>query len=212
MRAPGERARGHANEHGKDAGDDRETLHGFGLRCFEGAFLRAAALRPETSGSSPRCCARGGRAAGRCGRAAGHWRGAPAAHEDGRSLERGHAMSDTIIFNCTHGKDDAERATLPFVAANVAAASGQRAVVVCTIDAVWLGTNGGADGVNAAGLPPLKTLFDELVSNGGEVWLCSACTKPRGIGEDACAPGASIVGAAVVVEEIVKGAKAVSFA
>lgn len=26
-----------------------------------------------------------------------------------------------LIFNCTHGKDDAERATLPFIAANVAA-------------------------------------------------------------------------------------------
>ena len=34
-------------------------------------------------------------------------------------------MSDTLIFNCTHGKEDAERATLPFVAANIAAAAGQ---------------------------------------------------------------------------------------
>jgi len=29
-------------------------------------------------------------------------------------------MSDKLIFNCTHGKEDPERATLPFVAANVA--------------------------------------------------------------------------------------------
>ena len=121
-------------------------------------------------------------------------------------------MADKMIFNCTHGKEEPERATLPFVAANVAAASGQQAIVVCTIDAVWLGTQGGADDVAAPGLPPLKVLFDELVSNGGQVWLCSACTKPRGITEESCAKGASIVGAAVVVEEIVKGAKAVSFA
>ena len=54
-------------------------------------------------------------------------------------------MSNKIIFNCVYGKEDAERATLPFVAANVAAASGQEAVVVCTIEAVWLGTPGGTE-------------------------------------------------------------------
>jgi uncharacterized protein len=122
------------------------------------------------------------------------------------------AVSDKLLFNCVYGKEDAERATLPFVAANVAAASGQEAVVVCTIEAVWLGTPGGTDGVQAPGLPALKDLYEEFVSNGGQVWLCSACTKPRGIDESKCAKGASIVGAAVVVEEIVNGAKAVAFA
>ena len=39
-------------------------------------------------------------------------------------------MSNKILFNCVYGKEDPERATLPFVAANVAAASGQEAVVV----------------------------------------------------------------------------------
>ena len=121
-------------------------------------------------------------------------------------------MSDLLIFNCTHGKEDAERATLPFVAANIAATAGQSAVVLCTIDAVWLGTKGGVDGVAADGLPPLAGLYDEFVENGGQVWLCAACTKPRGITEDHAAAGASIVGAAKVVEEIIGGAKTVAFA
>jgi uncharacterized protein len=121
-------------------------------------------------------------------------------------------MSEKLIFNCVYGKDDPERATLPFIAANIAAASGQEAVVVCTIDAVWLGTLGGRDGVEAQGLPPLAGLYDEFVGAGGQVWLCSACTKPRGIDESKVDKGAKIVGAAVVVEEIVNGAKAISFA
>ena len=121
-------------------------------------------------------------------------------------------MSEKILFNCCYGSDDAERATLPFVAANIAAASGQQAIVVCTIEAVWLGTQGGTDGIAANGLPPLASLYEEFVGNGGQVWLCSACTKPRGIGEDMLAKGATIVGAATVVEEIVNGAKPVSFA
>ena len=121
-------------------------------------------------------------------------------------------MSDRLIFNCTHGKEDPERATLPFVAANIAATAGQEAVVLCTIDAVWLGTGGGTDGVAYPGLPVLADLYREFVANGGEVWLCGACTKPRGIGEGDVAQGARIVGAAKVVEEVVAGARTVAFA
>ncbi len=121
-------------------------------------------------------------------------------------------MSEKLIFNCTHGKEDPERATLPFVAANVAATAGQEAVVLCTIDAVWLGTHGGTDAIAYEGLPVLADLYGEFIDNGGQVWLCGACTKPRGIIEDHVAKGATIVGAAKVVEEIVAGAKAVSFA
>ena len=121
-------------------------------------------------------------------------------------------MSDKLIFNCTYGKEDAERATLPFVAANIAATAGQDAVVLCTIDAVWLGTDGGTTGIAAGGLPALADLFRDFIANGGSVWLCGACTKPRGIGEDHLAEGAMIVGAARVVEEIVNGARTVAFA
>jgi len=121
-------------------------------------------------------------------------------------------VSRKLIFVCTHGKEDPERATLPFVAANVAATAGQEAIVVCTVDAVWSGTKQGADGIEAKGLPSLPKLFGEFIANGGKVWLCGACTKPRGIGEDQLAPGATIVGAAKIVEEIVAGATPTSFA
>lgn len=121
-------------------------------------------------------------------------------------------MSEKLIFNCTWGRDEPERATLPFVAANIAATAGQEAVVLCTIEAVRLGCSGGSDGIEAAGLPKLRDLMAEFAVNRGEVWLCGACTKPRGITEDQLAAGVSIVGAARVVEEIVAGAKTVAFA
>lgn len=121
-------------------------------------------------------------------------------------------MNDKLIFNCTHGKADPERATLPFVAANIAATAGQDAVILCTIDAVWLGTEGGTEGIAFPGLPVLADLYREFVANGGQVWLCGACAKPRGIGEESVAQGARIVGAAKVVEEIVAGARTVAFA
>lgn len=121
-------------------------------------------------------------------------------------------MAEKLIFNCTHGTEDAERATLPFVAANIAAVAGQTAIVLCTVDAVWLGTAGGADGVHANGLPVFNELYEEFTRNGGQVWLCGACTKPRGIDESALRPNTMIVGAARVVEEVVAGARTVAFA
>jgi predicted peroxiredoxin len=121
-------------------------------------------------------------------------------------------MSEPLIFNCTHGKEDPERATLPFVAANIAATAGQDAVVLCTIEAVWLGTDGGTEGIAQPGLPVLSELYDDFIGNGGQVWLCGACTKPRDITEAMVAKGSTIVGAAKVVEAVVGGAKTVAFA
>jgi len=121
-------------------------------------------------------------------------------------------MSGKLLFMCTHGKEDPERATLPFVAANVAATAGQESIVICTIEAVRLGTKNGLQGIEAKGLPPLAKLFPDFVAAGGKVWLCGACTKPRDITEEHLAHGAAIVGAAKIIEEIVAGAKPVSFA
>ena len=121
-------------------------------------------------------------------------------------------MNEKLIFTCTWGREDPERATLPFVAANIAATAGQEAVVLCTIEAVRLGCAGGSEGVEATGLPKLRDLMAEFIANQGKVWLCGACTKPRGITEDQLADGVNIVGAAKVVEEVVAGAKTVAFA
>ena len=83
---------------------------------------------------------------------------------------------------------------------------------MCTIEAVWLGTDGGTDGISSPGLPVLQELYDDFIGNGGRVWLCGACAKPRDIGEDMVAKGSTIVGAAKVVEEVIGGAKTVAFA
>ena len=112
---------------------------------------------------------------------------------------------DLMLFCCSHGEDDPERATIPFIAASMAAVSGQDAVVVCTIDAVWLGTEGVADRVESEGQPALADLVRSLLGAGGEIWLCSACTTPRGITADDTIDGATIVGAARIVEALASG-------
>lgn len=120
-------------------------------------------------------------------------------------------MAETLIFTCTHGADEPERATLPFIGATIAAVSGHRSIVTCTINAVRLGVAGGVAGIQAEGHEPLEEHLARFLAAGGELWLCSACTVPRGITQADCIAGAQIVGAASIVELLVSGARAVSF-
>ncbi len=117
-----------------------------------------------------------------------------------------------LIFGCSHGRDDHERATLPFIAANVAASAGQDAYVLLTVEGAWLATKGYADDIAFEGMPQLRPLMEEFIDNGGTVWACGACTKPRNITEDQLITGAAIVGAAKVVEEVANGAQNITFA
>ena len=120
-------------------------------------------------------------------------------------------MATTILTNCTHGKEDPERATMPFIVGNVAASADQPAIVLLTIEGVWLATKGYAEGIHKEGFQPLKQIIDSFVENGGQIWACGACTKPRGITEEQLISGARIVTAAMVVEAMVKGASTLVF-
>jgi predicted peroxiredoxin len=119
-------------------------------------------------------------------------------------------MGHVMIHN-THGKDDVERASLTFVVGNTALSSGQEATVLLTIEGVWVATKGYADGLQANGFEPLAGLMQKFVQNGGRLWVCGSCTKPRNIGEGNLVEGAQIIGAAAAVEALVNGAQTLSF-
>ncbi|MBW7884875.1 MAG: DsrE family protein [Caldilineaceae bacterium] len=116
-----------------------------------------------------------------------------------------------VMINNTHGKDDVERATLAFVVANAAISSGQEAIMLLTIDGVWVATKGYADGLQADGFAPLADVLKQFVSSGGTLWVCGACAKPRNITAEQLVDGAQIVGAATAVEAMVNGAQTLSF-
>ncbi len=116
-----------------------------------------------------------------------------------------------LLINCTHGREDPERATLPFVVGNVAASADQEVVVLLTIEGVWNATKGYADEIRKEGFQPLKEIVQSFVANGGQIWACGACAKPRGISESDLVNGARIVSAANVVEWLASGAASLSF-
>jgi predicted peroxiredoxin len=117
----------------------------------------------------------------------------------------------SILVNATHGNEDPERATLAFIVGNVAASADQEAVVLLTVEGVWLATKGYADSIHKQGFPPLKEVIASFVANGGQIWACGACAKPRGITEADLVDGARIVTAANAVERLAAGAASLNF-
>ena len=120
-------------------------------------------------------------------------------------------MPTKILINCNHGQEDPERATLPFVVGNVAATADQETVVFLTVEGVRLATKGYADAVQKEGFPAAGEVIRQFIANGGQVWACGACTKPRGITEADLVEGAKIVTAANVVEYMAAGASTLNF-
>jgi predicted peroxiredoxin len=116
-----------------------------------------------------------------------------------------------ILVNCTYGKENPERASLSFVVGNVAVTADQEAVVLLTIEGVRLATTGYADGVHQEGFQPLKDIIQAFVTNGGKVWVCGSCSKPRGITDADLISGATVVSAASVVEYLASGASTLNF-
>ena len=116
-----------------------------------------------------------------------------------------------LMINCTHGREELERATLAFIVGNVAASADQDVVVLLTIEGVRLATHGYADDQQHPGFQPLKEVIDSFVANGGQIWACGTCCKPRGITETSLIQGARIVTAAQAVEVLVSGAASLSF-
>lgn len=114
-------------------------------------------------------------------------------------------MKKPLLIHCTYGKDDAERAILPFIVGNVAVTADQPATIFLTIEGVRLATKGYADDIVKDGFTPLKDIMHSFLANGGRIWACGACTKPRGITEADLIEGAQIVTAANLVEELANG-------
>lgn len=121
------------------------------------------------------------------------------------------AQSDSILVHGTHGSEDPEKALLPFIVGNVSATSDKKTIVFLTSEGVRLATKGYASIIAKEGLPDAEQLLSDFVSNGGEIWACGVCTKPRGITPDDLIEGAKIVTAVNLVEAMLASSAVISF-
>ena len=108
-------------------------------------------------------------------------------------------------------KNDTDKATVAFVVANAAVASGQETVVFLNVEGAFLGSKGYADDIHEEGFAPLKQLMDQFVEAGGAIWVCSPCFKKRNLDEENVVDGGKIVGGAKVVEFSSQGAASITY-
>jgi predicted peroxiredoxin len=121
-------------------------------------------------------------------------------------------MAEKLVIMVTHGPDDPERATIPFVLATAAQASDVEAVLGFQADGVFLVKKGVAEGIQAPEFPPLKTLMDAFVEAGGKMLACGPCVKSRKINpETDFIDGAKIANAATFVKEITEATNAMVY-
>ena len=120
-------------------------------------------------------------------------------------------MAGKFCVSLTRSLDDPDRATVAFVVANAAVASGQETMVFLSIEGVRLSQQGFADDIHEAGFAPLKELIANFTKAGGAVFVCSPCFKKRNLDEKKLIAGATIVGGAKLVEFLSAGAPSVSY-
>jgi len=112
------------------------------------------------------------------------------------------ASEEKFVFMVTHGPDDPELATVPFVMAVAALASEIRVTMGFQAEGVRLVERGVADDVQAPEFQPLSKLLSDVLDLGGELLVCTPCLKSRGIPVEALVKGAEAVAAGRFVAEI----------
>jgi uncharacterized protein involved in oxidation of intracellular sulfur len=115
-------------------------------------------------------------------------------------------MSDVekMVYVLTHGVEDPERCTFPFVLANAGLAMDVQSTVVIQGSAVYLVKKGILEHVTVPGLTPLKKLVDSFLENGGEILICIPCLEERGIEASDLIEGATLGKAGKVVSRILE--------
>jgi len=111
----------------------------------------------------------------------------------------------------THGPDEPELATIPFVMAGAALASDVAVVMGFQGDAVRLMAAGVAEGIAAPEFQPLAKLLGDVRDLGAVLLVCSPCLKSRGIAAADLVDGAEIVAAGRFIAEITSATNTLTY-
>ena len=118
---------------------------------------------------------------------------------------------EKLVIIATHGGEDPERASLPFVVANAALAMDVEVTIMLQAEAVTLAAPGIREHIFAPGLPPLKGLMDSFAEQGGALLVCMPCLDSRKIEPSSLIEGATPVKAARVVMEVLEATNVLNY-
>ena len=113
------------------------------------------------------------------------------------------ADNEKLVFMVTHGPNEPELATIPFVMAVAALSADVQVAIGFQGDAVRLVRKGEAERIEAAGFPPLAKLMTDLRELGGSMLVCKPCLVSRNIEDPGdLVDGTEVVAAARFVAEV----------
>ncbi len=102
-------------------------------------------------------------------------------------------MSEKIVYFCTHGGDDAEKASICFAMACAAIALDVDTTVALQGSAVYLAQKGYIEHVPATGgFAPLTKLMADFMELGGKLMVCKPCIQDRKIEESDLIDGTEV--------------------
>jgi predicted peroxiredoxin len=116
-----------------------------------------------------------------------------------------------VVVIITHGPEDPERASFPFVMANGAMLMEAEATVILQGTAVLLAKQGCYEHVYAAGLPPLRELVSSFIGQGGKILVCHPCINERKIEEGELVETAEPIATARAIQEILEAGVVLSY-
>ncbi|MFV8817445.1 DsrE family protein [Haliea sp. E17] len=115
-----------------------------------------------------------------------------------------------LIIVMTKGIYD-EVSSVGLTIANGALTSGKTVGLFLTSSAIDLVRRRGIEHTHVAPMDSLKSLLEDFMARGGDVWACPPCTTARGYDQDSLIDGVVIHGASVIMERIGKGAATLTF-
>ncbi len=118
---------------------------------------------------------------------------------------------EKIVIFGTHGPEDPERASLPFVIGNAALIMEVQVTIMLQGTAVILAKRGCYEHVFAAGLPSLKELVDSFIEQGGTLLICTPCIQERKITPDMLVEMAKPVKAGRAVMEMLEATNVMTY-
>jgi predicted peroxiredoxin len=126
-------------------------------------------------------------------------------------FQEGINVANKLVFVLTHGPEDPEKATIPFVMAVAAQASDVEATLVFQSNSVLLLRKGMAEHVPNAGFAPLPDLIHVYRENGGRLLACVPCLKARQLAADDLIEGTEMIAAGVAVAEFLSATSVISY-
>ncbi|SRR5579875_686173 len=121
------------------------------------------------------------------------------------------AGQEKLFIMATHGPDQPELATIPFVMGAAALAADVELVMGFQGDGCLLVKKGVAPTVHAPEFTPLEQLLGTVLELGGKLLVCSPCLKSRHLAQEDLVDGCEIVAAARFVAEVTSATNALTY-